>query len=203
MAGSGGSLVTSAGSWTFATTPAVGGYVILLNGQPAAGGSAIELEVANQGRLYADNQQGQWWQWNGAGWAATTNPTSGNPSAVPTSTGNILSVGPGQQYSIIGAAIAASHDGDTIQVQAGTYINDFATIDTDITLRGVGGMVNFVGTEHIPNGKAILVTRGNDTIENFSFSGAQVADQNGAGIRYEAGNLILNDDYFHDNQEGL
>jgi hypothetical protein len=159
--------------------------------------------VANQGRLYADNQQGQWWQWNGAGWAATTNPTSGNPSAVPTSTGNILSVGPGQQYSIIGAAIAASHDGDTIQVQAGTYINDFATIDTDITLRGVGGIVNLVGTEQIPNGKAILVTRGNDTIENFSFSGAQVADQNGAGIRYEAGNLILNNDYFHDNQEGL
>src|SRR5207247_7504255 len=55
----------------------------------------------------------------------------------------------------------------------------------------------------IPNGKAIFVTNGDITIEGFSFSGAQVADGNGAGIRYESGNLVLNNDYFHDNQEGL
>ena len=64
-------------------------------------------------------------------------------------------------------------------------------------------MVNMVCTEQIPNGKAIFITNGDDTINNFSFSGAQVADSNGAGIRYQAGNLILNNDYFHDNQEGL
>src|SRR5204863_1559204 len=34
-------------------------------------------------------------------------------------------------------------------------------------------------------------------------SGAQVSDRNGAGIRYAGGNLILNNDYSHDNQEGL
>jgi hypothetical protein len=116
---------------------------------------------------------------------------------------NILTVGPGQQYSTISAAIDASQDGDTIEVQAGTYTNDFATINTNITLQGVGGMVNMVCTEQIPNGKAIFITNGDDTINNFSFSGAQVADSNGAGIRYQAGNLILNNDYFHDNQEGL
>src|SRR6266481_5850964 len=64
-------------------------------------------------------------------------------------------------------------------------------------------MVNMVSTGLIPNGKAIFITRGNDTINNFSFSGAQVNDSNGAGIRYEGGNLILNNDYFHNNQEGL
>src|ERR1700730_2779038 len=116
---------------------------------------------------------------------------------------NILTVGPGQQYSTVAAAIADTQNGDTVQVMAGTYTNDFATISTNITLQGVGGMVNMVGTEQIPNGKAILVTDGDVTINNFSFSGAQVADANGAGIRYEAGNLILNNDYFHDNQEGL
>ena len=41
------------------------------------------------------------------------------------------------------------------------------------------------------------------TIENFEFSGAAVADGNGAGIRYEGGNLTLTGDYFHDNQDGL
>ena len=33
----------------------------------------------------------------------------------------ILTVGAGRQYTTIGAAIDASQDGDTIQVQAGTY----------------------------------------------------------------------------------
>jgi hypothetical protein len=75
MAGSGGSLLTGAGTWTFSTATAGGGNVILLNGQPAAGGSATELEVANQGNLYADNLQGQWWQWYGSGWSSSTNPT--------------------------------------------------------------------------------------------------------------------------------
>jgi hypothetical protein len=118
-------------------------------------------------------------------------------------TGHILTVGRGQQYSTVSAAIGASHNGDTILVHAGTYTNDFATIDTNITLQGVEGMVNMVGTEPIPNGKAIFVTNGNDAINHFSFSGAQVANGNGAGIRYQAGNLLLNSDYFHDNQEGL
>ena len=117
--------------------------------------------------------------------------------------GHILTVGPGQQYSTIAAAIGASRNGDTILVQAGTYTNDFAIINTDITLQGLGGMVNMVATEPIPNGKAIFVTNGDDTINNFSFSGAKVANQNGAGIRYQAGHLMLNDDYFHDNEEGL
>ncbi len=123
----------------------------------------------------------------------------------PPSGSNILTVGPGQQYSTIKAAIAASHNGDTIQVQAGTYTNDFASINTDITLEGVGGMVNMVSTVQIPNGKGILITNGNDTINNFSFSGAYVdpADANGAGIRDQAGSLTLNDDYFFNNQDGL
>ncbi len=48
-------------------------------------------------------------------------------------------------------------------------------------------------------------TNGNDTINNFSFSGAFVApsDANGAGIRDQAGNLTLNHDYFFNNQNGL
>src|SRR6266851_1763042 len=114
----------------------------------------------------------------------------------PAAGSTILTVGPGKQYSTIAAAIAASHNGDTIQVQAGTYTNDFATINTDITLEGIGGMVNMVSTVQIPNGKGILVTNSDVTINNFSFSGARVTDENGAGIRYQLGNLVLNNDAF-------
>ena len=97
-----------------------------------------------------------------------------------------LTVGPGMQYATLAAAIAASSDGDVIQVQAGTYTNDFATINTKITIEGVGGMVNLVATVPPPNGKAILVTNTDVTLDNIAFSGAKVPDGNGAGIRYQA-----------------
>ena len=147
-----------------------------------------------------------------AGKSSTLTYTVSDPSLLSTTgtatlavKGAVLTVGAGKEYATLAAAIAASHNGDTIQVQAGTYINDFATITTNITIEGVGGMANLVATEQIPNGKAILVIDGNVTIDNLSFSGAQVdpADANGAGIRYETGNLTLNRDYFFDNQDGL
>src|ERR1700716_4361650 len=93
---------------------------------------------------------------------------SATVAIAPASGRSIPAVGPDEQSSTIGAAIAASQNGDTIQVQAGTYTNDFATINSNITLKGVGGMVNMVCTEQIPNGKAILVTNGDDTIDGFS-----------------------------------
>src|SRR4051794_16608585 len=108
----------------------------------------------------------------------------------------LLSVGPDQQYSTITAAVAAAQNGDIIQVQAGVYPNQYASIQKNITLRGVGGRVEIVSTDLIPNGKAIFITNGDITIENFRFSGARVADGNGAGIRHETGNLTLNNDGF-------
>jgi hypothetical protein len=114
-----------------------------------------------------------------------------------------LTVGQGMEFSTISAAVAASHDGDVVQVQAGTYTNDFATINTKITLEGVGGMVHMVATGNIPNDKGILVTNTDATIDHFEFSGAQGPSGNDAGIRYQGGNLVLTNDYFHDNQNGL
>jgi Ca2+-binding RTX toxin-like protein len=114
-----------------------------------------------------------------------------------------LTVGQGQQFTTIAAAVAASHDGDVVQVQAGTYTNDFAEITTKITLQGVGGMVHMVATQPIPNDKGILVTDTDVTIDHFEFSGATGPSGNDAGVRYQAGNLTLTNDYFHNNQDGL
>ncbi len=114
-----------------------------------------------------------------------------------------LTVGAGQQYSTIAAAVAASRDGDILQVQAGTYTNDFATINTKITLQGVGGMVKMVATGNIPNDKGILITNTDVTIDRFEFSGATGPSGNDAGIRYQGGNLIVTNSYFHDNQNGI
>lgn len=122
----------------------------------------------------------------------------------------VITVGPSGDFTTVGAAVAAAAAGDTIDVAAGTYTNDFPEgITKDLTLQGVGGMVNMVATEAPPNEKAILDVGGagvSVTINDFSFSGVAVSaadGSNGAGIRYEGGDLTLNDDYFHDNQEGL
>ena len=45
-----------------------------------------------------------------------------------------LDVAAGQDYATLSAAIAASCNGDVIAVQAGTYVNNFATISKDITI---------------------------------------------------------------------
>jgi Ca2+-binding RTX toxin-like protein len=116
---------------------------------------------------------------------------------------SILTVGSGQQYATLSAAVAASQDGDTIYVQAGTYVDDFTTINTNVSIIGVGGMAHFVADEPIPNGQGILVTNADVTIDHLEFSGATAASGNGAGVRYVGGNLVITNSYFHNNQDGL
>ena len=61
-------------------------------------------------------------------------------------------------------------------------------------------------TGDIPNEKGILITDTDVTITGFTFMGAHIpqsAGQNGAGIRYQGGKLVLNECWFRRNQEGL
>ncbi|HEY6434002.1 MAG TPA: Hint domain-containing protein [Acetobacteraceae bacterium] len=123
-----------------------------------------------------------------------------------------LTVGPGQEYPTLTAAVAASQNGDVIQVQAGTYTNDFPAAVTDnITIEGVGGLANFVATESPPNEKGILVIgNGTDspavTLDELEFSGAAISNAEGgnaAGVRYQSGDLTIDNSDFHNNQDGL
>jgi hypothetical protein len=68
-----GSLVTTAGTWTFGG-PGATGNAILLNGQAAAGGLAVSLQVANQGKMYALANNNTWWAWANGGWVGTAAP---------------------------------------------------------------------------------------------------------------------------------
>src|SRR4051794_40876317 len=117
-----------------------------------------------------------------------------------------LTVGAGQQYTTIAAAVNAAHDGDTVNVQAGTYTNDFVSVHKSLTLNAMGGVVKMNATVQPPNGKAIL-TEGAPgltvNINGFSFTGAKVRDGNGAGIRYEGGTLNITNSYFANNQNGI
>src|SRR5204862_8273984 len=79
MAGAVGQLITSAGTWTF-NTASEGRYVGMLNGQVVASSPpTLELEVSNQGNLFAENSESGafvWYEWINSGWTQTSAPTS-------------------------------------------------------------------------------------------------------------------------------
>lgn len=124
----------------------------------------------------------------------------------------VLTVGTGEEYGTLTAAVAASHNGDTIEVRPGTYVNDFPTVTDSITIESVGGMANFVATEPPTNLKAILTVGTSApsnidvTVIGLSFSGAAVdaADgANAAGIKEQSGSLTVEDCLFQNNQMGI
>jgi hypothetical protein len=116
-----------------------------------------------------------------------------------------ITVNPGGD---IQAAINAAAAGDTVDVEAGTYTNQFLTIEQSITLQAVDGevLLRTNGGAQPPDGKA-MITEGQPglsvAVNGFDIAGVTVPDSNGAAIRYEGGTLTLSNDYFHDNQEGL
>ncbi len=115
-------------------------------------------------------------------------------------------------------AVNAATAGGTICVRAGTYTANYALVNKDLHIVGVGGYAHFQG-DGIFNGngevlqnnlllsdKGIFVTRANVTFENIEFSNAVIEaaqGNNGAGIRQESGNLTVINSYFHDNQNGI
>jgi len=119
----------------------------------------------------------------------------------------VYQVGPTRSYPSLSAAVAsavANGGAADIQVDAGIYTNDFPQmVSGTITIEGVGGLAHFVATQSPPNLKAILDVAGNISLRYLELSGAAVADQNGAGIRYENGTLLVQNCFVHDNEDGI
>ena len=124
-------------------------------------------------------------------------------------------VGPAQTYTLPSQVKNLVQDGDTIYIDGGIYAND-ATKWTkkNLTFIGLGTGNNrtiLQYTGNIPNGKGIFVfetpgTCDNAYLENIVFDGAQVADAdgaNGAGIRFQAANITVNNCTFMNCQNGI
>lgn len=114
-----------------------------------------------------------------------------------------VGVGGGYDYTTLSAAVAAANPNDRIQVAAGTYTNDFSTINVPLTIEGVGGLAVLQATIQIPNGKGIFITNADLVVRNLEFRGAKVADENGAGIRAQSGDLVIEDSIFRENENGI
>jgi len=108
-------------------------------------------------------------------------------------------------------AVAQAKAGDTIEVDPGTYTNDFCQLNVNnLTIKGVGSSrPHLKATTLIPNKKGIFVVPSNvgpTTVENLELSGAKISagdGNNGAGIRMQGSKLTVRNCYFHDNQNGI
>jgi Right handed beta helix region len=114
-------------------------------------------------------------------------------------------VGPNRLLTTPSAAAAVARDGDTVLIDAGSYVGDVATwTQDDLSLRGVGGRARLQADGRSAQGKAIWVIAGDHTkIDRLEFSGETVPDGNGAGIRQEGDGLTVTRSWFHHNQNGI
>lgn len=90
----------------------------------------------------------------------------------------------------------------TVEIEAGSYSSCAVWTTNDITIVGLGSGAKIAGS--VCSGKGLFVVDGNNvTIKNISFSNAKDADGNGAGIRAEGQNLVVENSVFTDNQDGI
>ena len=127
----------------------------------------------------------------------------------------VWQVGSTQTYTMPSQINNLVEDGDTIYIDGGIYANDATKWNNrNLKLIGLGTGANRTILQYngnIPNGKGIFVfeTPGasdNPYLENIVFVGAQVSDANGAngaGIRYQANNLTVNNCKFMNCQNGI
>lgn len=135
---------------------------------------------------------------------------TGVPTICAADKTNVLWVGKNREYRTVSAAVDAMKKGKPAEpgvvcVEAGVYENDFpGAITFAAHFIGVGGNAEMRATvAHIPNQKAIFITRSDIAFENFTFRGAKVNDKNGAGIRFEGGTLTVKNCIFVDNENGI
>lgn len=118
----------------------------------------------------------------------------------------IWQVGPTRSYLVPSAVSSLVADGDTVEIDAGLYTGNVTKwFANNLVIRGVGqGYAHLEAAGNYAEGKAIWVIKGADcTVEGIEFSGCQVPDHNGAGIRQEGKNLTLRNCYFHHNEMGI
>ena len=114
----------------------------------------------------------------------------------------VLLVGPDRSLQMPSEAAAVAQDGDVVRFDPGEYVDCAIWRARGLVLEAPEGAAHV--RDRACAGKAIWVIAGDDvTVENVTFSGARVPDQNGAGIRAEGKNLTVRNSRFYDNENGI
>lgn len=117
-------------------------------------------------------------------------------------------VGFGKTYTKPSQVANLVSNGDTVSIDPGLYSGDVCTWKASkLWLRGLGAPGVYAHLEangQNAGGKAIWVIQGDSvTVQNIEFSGCQVPDHNGAGIRAEGLHLHVLFCSFHHNEMGI
>jgi pectate lyase len=115
-----------------------------------------------------------------------------------------IEVGKDKPYKTLAEGMKAAADGDRILIAAGEYFDCANVRLNHVTIEGAGPDGSSVLTDKACNGKALLITAGNDiTVRNMTLQRARVPDGNGAGIRAEGTNLTVDHVKFINNEDGI
>ena len=115
-----------------------------------------------------------------------------------------LEVGETKEFKLPSAAASVAQDGDRVTIQPGEYFDCAFWKANRLVVEGAGDPEKVVITDKACGGKALFVTMGNDiTIRNLTLTRARVPDGNGAGIRGEGQNLVVERVHFINNQNGI
>jgi hypothetical protein len=113
-----------------------------------------------------------------------------------------LLVGPTRDLTRPSAAALVAADGDTIQIDPGSYTDCAVWRASQLTVAAAGPGV--ILRDRVCQAQGIFVTTGNDiTIRGITFTGARAPSHNGAGIRAQGRNLTVIDSRFIDNENGI
>jgi hypothetical protein len=114
-----------------------------------------------------------------------------------------LEVGPGRQFALPSQAAAVAQDGDKVVIAPGQYFDCAVWRQNNLTVEGVSAQDTVI-TDKSCQGKALFVIPGNNvTVRNLTLTRARVPDGNGAGIRAEGRNLLVERVRFIENQNGI
>ncbi len=114
-----------------------------------------------------------------------------------------LEVGEGKTYTSLAAVAAKASDGDTVRIADGEYFDCGIFRQSNLIIEGTSAE-HTVLTDKACGGKALLVIGGtNVTVRNITLTRARVPDDNGAGIRAEGGDLLVDHVRFINNQNGI
>ncbi len=119
-------------------------------------------------------------------------------------------VGPTRTYTFCSQVASLVQDGDSILIDAATYVNDpqVKWSKNNLYIAGAGGRPRLEAgsliANDMSNGKGIFVISGaNVHVDNIEFARAVVQDHNGAGIRQEGANLWVTHCLFSDDEMGI
>lgn len=114
-------------------------------------------------------------------------------------------VGSGEKITTLTEAARLARDSEVIEVRAGNYHGQPAIwTQNKLVIRGVGERpVMLADGRGIATAGIWVVRGGTVRIENIEFRGARGGDGNGAGIRFEKGQLTIHGCRFADNEMGI